>query len=59
MPDFTRSLFGLTQERLAAWLGANRTTLAAETGRHSAFESLRYQMLKGRVALGEPENLDF
>ena len=33
MSDFLRDKFGLTQERLAAWLGVNRTTVAlSETG---------------------------
>ena len=36
MSDSVRDYFGLTQERLASWLGVNRTTLAmAETGRRS------------------------
>ena len=36
MSDFVRDRLGLTQERLASWLGVNRTTLASsETGRRS------------------------
>ena len=36
MPSYIRDHFGLTQERLASWLGANRTTLASsERGRRT------------------------
>ncbi|WP_046246156.1 helix-turn-helix domain-containing protein [Hymenobacter terrenus] len=36
MPSSLRDQFGLTQERLASWLGVNRTTVAmAESGRRN------------------------
>ncbi len=33
MPDYLRDLFGLTQERLASWLGVSRGTIAMSEGR--------------------------
>lgn len=50
MSDFIRDFLGLTQERLASWLGVNRTTLASsETGRRSL--PLGHGMASARLTL--------
>lgn len=44
MADHTREHFNITQERLAWWLGVNRTTLAlSETGQRNMPSSFRLQ----------------
>lgn len=50
MSEFVRDLLGLTQERLASWLGVNRTTLASSESGHRSLPS-RYGVADARLTL--------
>ncbi|GAB2940712.1 hypothetical protein GCM10027048_01370 [Hymenobacter coalescens] len=50
MSDFIRNHFGITQERLASWLGVNRVAVAqAESGQRSL--PLKHGLQEARLAL--------